>query len=66
MKLRNIFLLALSFSLIGCGLGNQNVSTLVKIENGFIEGVKEGNLKNYSHIISNTGDSALPKSESAV
>ena len=44
MKLRNIFLLALSFSLIGCGLGNQNVSTLVKIENGFIKGVKEGNI----------------------
>ena len=47
MKLRNILLLVLSFSLIGCGLGNQNVSTLVKIENGSIKGVKEGNLKKY-------------------
>ena len=47
MKLRNIFLLALSFSFIGCGFGNQDISTIVKIENGSIKGVQEGNLKKY-------------------
>lgn len=47
MKLRNIFLLALSFSFIGCGFGNQGISTIVKIENGSIKGVQEGNLKKY-------------------
>ena len=49
MKLRNIFLLALSFSFIGCGFGNQDISTIVKIENGSIKGVQEGNLKNTRH-----------------
>ena len=47
MKLRNIFLLALSFSFIGCGFGNQDISTIVQIENGSIKGVQEGNLKKY-------------------
>ena len=47
MKLRNIILLALSFSFIGCGFGNQDISTIVKIENGSIKGVQEGNLKKY-------------------
>ena len=47
MKIRSIILFALCFSLIGCGLGNQNISTIVEIENGSIKGVQEGNLKKY-------------------
>ena len=47
MKVRSIILFALCFSLIGCDLGNQNISTIVEIENGSIKGVQEGNLKKY-------------------
>ena len=47
MKIRSIVLFALCFSLIGCGLGNQNISTIVEIENGSIKGVQQGNLKKY-------------------
>ena len=47
MKVRSIILFALCSSLIGCGLGNQNISTVVEIENGSIKGVQEGNLKKY-------------------
>ncbi|MDC1251716.1 carboxylesterase family protein [Gammaproteobacteria bacterium] len=47
MIVKKIFLFGTFMSLVACELGNQSVSAIVEIENGFIQGVQEGNLKKY-------------------
>ena len=47
MMLRKIILLGIFITLLGFDSGDQTISPIVKIENGSIKGVQEGDLKKY-------------------
>lgn len=47
MMLRKIIFLGIFITLVGCGSGDLNISTVVELKNGSIKGVQEGDLKKY-------------------
>ena len=47
MMLRKIIFLGIFITLLGCGSGDLNISTIVELKNGSIKGVQEGDLKKY-------------------
>ena len=47
MMLRKIIFFGIFITLLGCGSGDQNISTIVELKNGSIKGVQEGDLKKY-------------------
>ena len=47
MIIRQVILLTIFIFLLSCGSGNQTISTIVKIENGSIKGLQEGDLKKF-------------------
>ena len=47
MMLRKIIFLGIFITLLGCGFGDLNISTIVELKNGSIKGVQEGDLKKY-------------------